>query len=162
MIEHLARDVAIQPAFETTALRDTDDEEVAAFVEAGNIVHGTVVKQEEGLACLDVGDRELQVVTDLTVNTRVTAYLHYDDVTISLPTEAPSPTSARNQIKGKITRAVAFGSQVKVVLDCGFGLASVITRRSYQELGLEVGREVVASFKASAVHLIPRNQPATG
>jgi len=82
--------------------------------------------------------------------------MHYDDVTLTLPATSPKATSARNQLRGKIVRGFTFGSQVKVTLDCGFPLASIITRRSWEELGLEPGREVVASFKASSVHLIPR------
>jgi molybdopterin-binding protein len=35
---------------------------------------------------------------------------------------------------------------------------SVITRQSLEELRLEVGAQVVATFKASAVHLIPRSR----
>jgi molybdopterin-binding protein len=47
-----------------------------------------------------------------------------------------------------------------VTVDCGFPLVVMITRRSLEELGLGVGDRVVASFKASAVHVIPR--PAGG
>jgi len=43
-----------------------------------------------------------------------------------------------------------------VVLDCGFTLVAIITKRSLEELGLAVGDEVAASFKATAVHVIPR------
>jgi molybdopterin-binding protein len=38
----------------------------------------------------------------------------------------------------------------------GFPLVVMITRRSLEELGLGVGDRVMASFKASAVHVIPR------
>jgi len=43
-----------------------------------------------------------------------------------------------------------------VVLDCGFTLVALITKQSLEEMGLGVGDEVVASFKATAVHVIPR------
>jgi molybdopterin-binding protein len=52
------------------------------------------------------------------------------------------------------------GAQVRVTVDCGFPLVSVITRQSQEELGLEVGAPVVATFKASAVHLISRSRRA--
>jgi molybdopterin-binding protein len=133
------------------------DEEVAGFVEAGNILHGVVASQENGLACLEVGGMQVQVVSGLTVGSRVTAYMHFDDVTLTLPSAAPPATSARNRLTGPITRSLPFGSQVKVTVDCGFTLAAVITRRSWEEMGLAVGREVVASFKASSVHLISRH-----
>ncbi len=132
------------------------DEEVASFVEAGNILHGTVSSQNNGLALIDIGGYQLQAVSDLATGSKVTAYLHYEDVTVSLPSAEPAPTSARNQPRGSIVRTFPFGSQLKVTMNCGFTLAAVITRRSWEELGLEIGQEVIASFKASSAHLIPR------
>jgi tungstate transport system ATP-binding protein len=45
---------------------------------------------------------------------------------------------------------------MRVEIDCGFQLVASITRRSMEDLGLVAGASVVASFKATAVHLIPR------
>ena len=134
------------------------DEETASFVEAGNILHGVIGSQNNELVTLDTNGQEIQAISalDLTVGTEVIAYLHYEDVTISLPSPQAMSSSARNEPRGRIveTSPVA-GSQVKVTLDCGFPLAAVITKRSWQELGLELGQVVAASFKASSVHLIP-------
>ncbi len=132
------------------------DEEVASFVEAGNILHGVVNSYSNGVVSIDVEGRRIQAVSELAVGSKVTVYLHYEDVTISLPTEEPIFTSARNQLKGRVVRLFPFGSQLKVTINCGFALSSVVTKRSGEELGLEVGQEVVASFKASSVHLISR------
>lgn len=132
------------------------DEETAIFVEAGNILHGVVVSQNNGLVSIDIEGQQLQVVSKISVGGRVTLYLHFEDVTIALPTAEQLFSSARNQLKGIIVRVFPFGSQIKVTLDCGFTLASVITKRSREELGLEAGKEIVASFKASSIHMIPR------
>ncbi|MEJ2739900.1 MAG: ABC transporter ATP-binding protein [Dehalococcoidia bacterium] len=132
------------------------NEEVANFVEAGNILHGTVTSQNNGLALIDIGGHQLQAVSDLATGSKVTVYLHYEDVTISLPSTEPVSTSARNRFSGNITRAFPLEFQLKVTINCGFDLAAVITRHSWEELGLEVGQEVIATFKASSVHLIPR------
>jgi tungstate transport system ATP-binding protein len=131
------------------------DEEVAGFVEAGNILRGTVASQEGGVARVDLCGAEVQVVSSLKAGSHVTVYIHFEDVTLTLPAEAPPLSSARNQLAGRITRFLPFGSQVKVTLDCGCIISAVITRRSWEEMGLALGREVVASFKASAVHLLP-------
>ncbi|MFH1003800.1 MAG: ABC transporter ATP-binding protein [Chloroflexota bacterium] len=133
------------------------NEAVASFVEAGNILHGVVSSQDNGLAGIDINGHQLQAVSDLAAGSRVTIYLHYDDVTITLPSAAPASTSARNQLKGRVVRSFPFGSQIKVTLDCGFTIAAVITRRSWEELGLIIGQEVVASFKASAVHIMRKS-----
>jgi len=129
------------------------DEELARFVEAGNIFHGVIRDQNEGLAVIGIGDRQIQAVSHLPGGRRVALYLHHDDITISLPSAQAAPTSARNHLQCRIVRIFPFASQMKVAMDCGFTLSSVITRRSCEELGLENGKEVVASFKASAVHL---------
>jgi molybdopterin-binding protein len=52
---------------------------------------------------------------------------------------------------------VRVGAQVRVEVDAGFPLVALITKQSLEELSLDVGSRVVASFKATAVHLIPRH-----
>jgi len=54
------------------------------------------------------------------------------------------------------------GPQVRVELDAGFPLVALITKQSLEELGLAEGSPVVASFKATAVHLIPRHAQRGG
>ncbi|MBI2859078.1 MAG: ABC transporter ATP-binding protein [Chloroflexi bacterium] len=131
------------------------NEAVASFVEAGNILHGTVTVQSGGLATVRVKEQDLEVVSDLGVGTGVIVVLKYEDITL-LPSNGGRPSSARNTIRGKIVRALAIGPQVRVTIDCGFTLVTLITRRSWEGLGLGVGQEAIASFKASSVHLIPR------
>jgi tungstate transport system ATP-binding protein len=131
------------------------DEEVARFVEAGNILHGVVTEQNKGLASVDVEGKILQSISDVPAGSTVTVYMHYEDVTIVKPSTEPIFTSARNRFKGKIVRTFPFGTQLKITMDCGFPLSSVITWRSWEELGLEKGDEVLAYFKAASVHLIP-------
>jgi molybdopterin-binding protein len=46
-----------------------------------------------------------------------------------------------------------------VTVDCGFPLSALITKPALQELALGVGSTVTAAFKATAVHLIPRESP---
>ena len=64
--------------------------------------------------------------------------------------------SARNQIPGTVRRIVQTGADARVEVDCGFALMARVTRRSAEELGLAVGTDVVASFKATAAHVIGR------
>ena len=159
----LAHRVAVMMAGRIRQLASTDevfsspvDEEVARFVEAGNILQGTVTSQTKGLACVAVDGGEVQAVSDLALGTRVVGYLHYEDVTLTLNASPDTLSSARNQLRARITRSFAMGPQIKVTMECGFVLASLVTRRSWEEMGLEVGKEVVASFKASSVHLVPK------
>ena len=72
------------------------------------------------------------------------------------PQETAPASSARNRLTGKIETIYPQGALMRVVVNCGFPLMVLITRTSAREMRLEQGSQVAASFKASAVHLIPR------
>jgi tungstate transport system ATP-binding protein len=44
----------------------------------------------------------------------------------------------------------------KVQLDCGFPLVSYVTTQSREQLGLKEGKTVIASVKATAIHVIKK------
>lgn len=132
------------------------DEKVAAFVGVENLVPGRVVEQREGLAVVALRDAGIEVVSDAPSGRQVLACLRPEDVVVA-PAPAGLPaSSARNKLRGRITRLTPLGSQVRVSLDCGFPLVALITRRSAEELAFQEGTQVLASFKATAVHLIER------
>lgn len=132
------------------------DEEVASFVEAGNVLYGGVSSQSGGLASVNIGDKTIYVVSELAVGSKVTIFLRQEDITISLPLLKSAPSSARNNLAGKIVKSFPQGSQIRVTVDCGLPVVALITRRSYEELGLGLGKDVIVSFKASSVHLMHR------
>lgn len=79
------------------------------------------------------------------------AVLRAEDV--SLSREAAS-SSVRNQFRGRVVEIVPAGALTRVTLDvAGTLLVSAVTSRSVQELELAPGKEVVAAFKATSVHL---------
>jgi molybdopterin-binding protein len=45
---------------------------------------------------------------------------------------------------------------VRIQVDAGFSLTAVITRRSYDDLGLAPGKVTEFAFKASAIHVTRR------
>jgi len=72
---------------------------------------------------------------------------------VSLSAE-PSMSSVQNQFRGRIVEIVPAGALSRVTVDAsGTPIVSAVTARSVRELGLAVGVEVVAGFKATAVHL---------
>jgi tungstate transport system ATP-binding protein len=135
------------------------DEDVAAFVGAETRLPGRVVSSEEGVAVVDVGGSHVEAVSALPPGRAVVCCLRPEDVTLwSVGSQAVTTkvvSSARNQLTGRVSRMVAQGSLVRVSIDCGPTLVASITRASAIELGLAEGATVLASFKASAVHLIP-------
>jgi len=81
----------------------------------------------------------------------VTLAIPPDEIVLST---APLQSSARNAIIGRVTRVAEQGGAMRVVLDGGIELVALITRRSYDELGLTVGGPAVASFKSVAVRVV--------
>jgi len=132
------------------------DEEVAAFIKGGNILHGNIISQEGGLVLIEIGKQRIEVVSELAAGIKVSIFLHYDDITISNVTGEQAYNSARNHLRGIVTRILPLGSQARVTVDCSFPLTALVTRRSCEELGLEIGREVIASFKATTVRVLSR------
>ena len=61
--------------------------------------------------------------------------------------------SARNQLKGRITKVVhgAVGAEISLHVAPGVEIVAVITDSSARELGLKEGMEVYAVIKASNV-----------
>ncbi len=79
------------------------------------------------------------------------AVVRSEEITLSL--EAQS-ASARNLFRGKVTEVGALGAFARVGLDVdGVPLVAAVTTRSVQEMGLQEGSEVFATFKALGVHL---------
>lgn len=133
------------------------DEEVAAFVGVETMVPARVVGDAGGLARLEVAGRTIEAVSKGPLGRDLLLCLRPEDVVLA-PPDGLVPSSARNRLPGVVTRVVTAGVQVRVTVDCGFPLVAVITRQSLEDLGLAVGARVVASFKASAIHLIPRSR----
>jgi tungstate transport system ATP-binding protein len=132
------------------------DPEVAAFVGVETMVPATVRSFDGGLARLNVAGLAVEVAASSAPPRDVLLCLRPEEVVLHLPTDGGAPSSARNRLRGVVRRVILAAGQARLTVDCGFPLVVMITKRSLEDLGLEVGSEVVASFKATAVHLIPR------
>jgi molybdopterin-binding protein len=98
----------------------------------------------------DTGSLTLYALGD-AVPGKVHAILRAEDVMLS--TEALA-SSVRNQFRGLVTEIVSAGALSKVTVNVsGTPIVAAVTTRAVHELGVEIGREVVASFKAAAVHI---------
>lgn len=131
------------------------DAEVAAFVGVETMVAARVLSFDGGLARLDVAGRVVEVAAPAPPPRRVLLCLRPEDVVLT-PGEVDVPSSARNRLRGTVRRATPTGTLVRIEVDCGFPIVAIITRQSLEELELRVGSKLMASFKATAVHLIPR------
>ena len=131
------------------------DEEVAAFIGVENIIRGRVIQFAEGLAFVDVGGRTVVGLAQPGLRDDVRVCLRPENVTLRLAAEPGDAGSARNSLPGTVIEVRPRGAEARLLIDCGFPLAVLVTRMSVAELGLGPGTSVVASFKATAVHLLP-------
>ena len=131
------------------------NEEVARFVGVETKLSGVVETATAGLARVRFNGGEAEVVGDFRPGERVLLCLRPEDITLS-PRETESlRSSARNRLAGAVVKVTPWGSHFRVVVDCdGSRLVALITRPSFTDLGLAEARPVVASFKATAVHVI--------
>ena len=131
-----------------------DSRQVAEFVGVGNMLAGVVVSRDDDLVTIDMDGRSVEAISDRAVGDRVYVMVRPEDVTFIVSREH---SSARNTFEGEISRMTPLGPLVRIEVDCGFPLLGVLTRRSAEELDLSLGRQVVAGFKATAVHTISRH-----
>lgn len=133
------------------------DERVASFVGIETILPGQVVREQDGLAFIDVGPCVVQVVGQCRPNQKALVCIRPENITIAPHQGAGALSSARNTLPGTIVRASPLGPLMRVVVDCGVVLIAVITRQSYQDLSLTPGASILASFKATAAHIIVKD-----
>jgi len=131
---------------------------VAAFVGMETLLKGQVAASGEGLLTLRLGKgadgHEVLAMGEARPGQTVLVGIRPENVSISLHTDKSS--SARNAFPGTVAKVVPRGPFFKIELDCGFFLAAYVTAQSLAELDLEPGCTIVASFKATAAHLIRR------
>lgn len=131
------------------------DEFVASFVGVETILNGEIVRTGDGTVICRVQNGEIETVGDAKPGERVVCCIRPEHVTLST-TQSGGGVSARNTFPGKIVRISPMGLFYKISLDCGFFLTAYVTIPSAENLALEEGKPVFASFKATAVHLIRR------
>ncbi|NWF77200.1 MAG: ABC transporter ATP-binding protein [Chloroflexi bacterium] len=131
------------------------NEEVANFVGVENVLEGVIITNSDGIVTVKIGPHRIgiQAVSNYPAGKEVYACIRPEDITL-----APifHRSSARNYFQGKVTRVTTLGPLSRVEIDCGFRLVALVTKISAEELNLQEGKEVCATFKATGVHIIER------
>jgi len=128
--------------------RHPKDEFVADFVGTENIIKGIAREGEYNLTIVDTGNIEIKS-TEVKTG-RVHATIRPEDITLSNENVS---TSARNVFKGYIKEIYDLGTIIKLTIDIGEPIVLVLTRQSFLDLELNVGKEIFVYFKATAVNL---------
>jgi len=133
------------------------NEFVASFVGVETILPGKVIRKNGGTFVASISDQEIEAVGDACLGETVILCIRPEHVTLSIP-PSQEKTSARNVFPAKIEKVISLGFYQKVQLDCGFPLVAYVTNHSLEELSLKEGKEVKASFKATAIHVVRRKE----
>jgi molybdopterin-binding protein len=122
---------------------------VARFVGIRNFLRGTLRRPTGGapdLAEFVTNGLAFAVATDAPGGPGFFT-VRSEDITIST---ARLETSARNALCGPVVDIAAARLGIEVTVDVGVELAALVTPGSVRRLGLDVGRQVWLSFKATA------------
>ena len=149
----LLRGELIQTGNATDIFHSPQNEQVAYFVGMENILEGTIVTSDDGIATVNIGGNTIQAVSNHPPRKEIYACIRPEDITLAL---SSNKSSARNCFQAKITRVTFIGPLSRVEIDCGFRLVALVTKISAEELNLRAGTEVYATFKATGVHIMIR------
>jgi len=138
-----------------------NDPEVAAFVGVENVLPARVVSVTDEITTLRIADIMVAVTeTPPPGDDFPLLCVRPDDIVISVGPIPAEQTSARNVFPARIVKVEPIGRRMRLVLDAGFPLIAHVTRQSARELDLTADRQIVASFKATVPHLLPRHRRA--
>ena len=131
------------------------DPAVARILGVETVVLAQVVGTSEGMATLAVGGAHILATDPGSLGACAYVCIRGEDVLVERG--EPGPSTARNRLRGRIRTLQPEGPLVRLTLDCGFPLESLVTRQACADLALQEGEAVTALLKASAIHLIPHD-----
>jgi len=123
---------------------------LASFAAVENTFTGTAKVTEDGTTLVDIGN-DVQIVATVQSSGKVSVFVSPEDIILS---KSRFESSARNVFKGRIVEILDLGSVVKLKVDVGKSFTVQITKRSFNEMGLNINTEVFLAFKASSVQII--------
>lgn len=115
---------------------------------ADNVFTGDA-RMEGGVCLVDIGGG-VTIAAAFKASGRVFVHISPEDIIIS---KGFIETSARNEFQIRITAVEEAGSIIRLKVDAGRVFTVQITRRSLEEMRLNVGGVVYMSFKASSVEM---------
>jgi molybdate/tungstate transport system ATP-binding protein len=118
--------------------------------QSDNLISGSVIGREAGLALVDVGaGKIIEAITDRTG--RVMLHVRPENIVIS---KHGVESSARNRFEGTVAEVADLGARVLLRISGEIPITAIITRRSFFEMGLNIGSQVYAFFKATSVDVL--------
>jgi molybdate transport system ATP-binding protein len=119
-----------------------------ARLAGANVLSGHAARGPDGLTAVSLADGTTVYATDEGEG-RVDIVVYPWDVTLALE---PPADSALNHVRGEILSVVSLGNRARVRLPL---VTAEVTAASIERLELAPGREIVATFKATATRVLP-------
>lgn len=123
---------------------------LASFAAVENTFAGTGKVTDSGTAIVDIGN-DVRVEAAGQREGSVSIFVNPQDIILSSSAVA---SSARNVFRGRIVEIFDLGTVVKLKVDVGKSFVVQITKRSFNEMGLNLNVEVFIAFKASGVQFL--------
>ena len=133
------------------------NEFIASLVGVETILTAEVVRRGPGTFISSVSGQEIEAAGDRDPGDQVVLCIRPENIALS-SADSGTTTRTKNTFLGRIQKITPMWLHKRVQLDCGFPLVSHVTHHSVENLSLRVGREVTASFKATAIHVVRRRE----
>jgi tungstate transport system ATP-binding protein len=111
-----------------------------------NLFQGRIVKKGKDLFLFNTGKIQIAMLPQRDSVSRIA--IPPEDIIVS---HKPISTSARNSFAGAIAQVTDEGDLVNLIVDVGEKLRVKITKRSFQEMQLNLGSPVYVTFKSSSI-----------
>ena len=115
-----------------------------------NVFFGNLSECTGGLKCMNICPGVV-----IIISTEKSGKLHIaiDPSDIIISREA-TKTSARNCFKGEVVKIESLGCNVRLFVDIGVNIYVLITKQSFEDMGINIGSNVFVSFKVNSVKVI--------
>ena len=115
-----------------------------------NVFSGVLREENDGLRTVRLADN-VEFKVGQGEEGHVTIAIDPGDILIS---NEEIRSSALNRFTGTITKIEDVNGSIRVFVDTGVSLCALITRRSFLDMDMNIGRSVWVTFKANAVKVI--------
>ena len=129
--------------------------DVANFLGFGTIAGGRVLNSTNGTSNVAIADHQITVDGKYSPGEELLLYISPEDITVLLPESSSNLTAETNVIGGTVSTVTPMETQFKIIVDCGFAVTVLLSKRSFVDLSLAKGKKVLLALEPGSVHIIP-------
>ncbi len=115
-----------------------------------NVFSGQAKSIENGITLVDIGNSVTLETADAKEG-HITVFIKPEDLIVS---KTKLESSARNVLRGTIVEVTDSNRLIRMKVNTGREFTTMITKKSFEEMKLNLRSEVYLTFKAQSVHVI--------